>query len=433
MNSSWLFILLSVGTLPVMAQSPLTPEQAVEIVLKNNYNVSIARNDAEVASLAATRGNAGMLPYIYLNGQGTVQSTDINQRFSNGLAVKNNGVEANNVNAQLGMSWTLFDGGRMFYTYDRLKQQQEGAHLSMRQQLETSVEQALNTYYTIVRLKQEVQARQFGLEVSEEQLLFAKTRFDVGNGSRQLVLQATVDRNTWKSQLLEQNMQLDNARLELNRLLARDLSLVFDVVDSIPVQFQPSLEDLQQKSGKNNASVLLSENNSKVAGSQVKELRSGYLPQLNLLAAYGLTRNSSEAGFALYNYSQGPNAGLQITWNLFNGSQLRSQVRQFEVRQKTADLFVSDARATVSADVLIAYRTWKSASEIRELEEQNFGAAKENVTLALERQRVGSADILIVKEAQRSYEEAITRVTAARFTAKQAELALMRLSGELVK
>ncbi len=414
-------------------QQLLTPEEAVGIIMKNNYNVSVARNQAEIAAIAATRGNAGMLPSVFLNATGVIQSNDINQRFASGLVVEKKGVGADNINAQVGITWTLFDGGRMFFTYDRLKQQTIGAQTGLRQQIENSVEQTLNTYYTIVRLKQEVQARQFGLEVAEEQLLFANTRFEVGNGSRQQVLQATIDRNTWKSQLLDQNMQLENARLELNRLLARDLATEFTVVDSIPTQFTASLDDLRQKATASNASVLIANNNLKIAEYQMKEIRAGYLPTLNFIGAYGLTRTSSEGGFSLYNYSQGPNAGLQLTWNLFDGSRLRSQIKQSTLQLNSVSLISSDVAATVSTDVYIAYKTWQYAMQIRQLEEENFNAAKENVTLSLERQRVGSADNLVVKEAQRSYEEAISRVTTARLAAKQAELALMRLSGQLVK
>jgi len=51
----------------------------------------------------------------------------------------------------------------------------------------------------------------------------------------------------------------------------------------------------------------------------------------------------------------------------------------------------------------------------------------------LERVRLGNAGILVVKEAQRSYEEAINRQSAAALSAKQAEIDLMQLSGKLIQ
>ena len=67
------------------------------------------------------------------------------------------------------------------------------------------------------------------------------------------------------------------------------------------------------------------------------------------------------------------------------------------------------------------------------LEEDIFTAASENLTLSLERLRLGSAGILVVKEAQRIYDEAINRKLSSSATAKNAEINLLKLSGTLLK
>ena len=45
----------------------MTIEEAIELTLKNNYGISIAKNQAEQAVNSNTLGNAGMLPRVDLN------------------------------------------------------------------------------------------------------------------------------------------------------------------------------------------------------------------------------------------------------------------------------------------------------------------------------------------------------------------------------
>jgi len=50
------------------AQQLLTADDAVGIALKNNYDVLVAHNDAEIAKVNNTPGNAGMLPTVAVTG-----------------------------------------------------------------------------------------------------------------------------------------------------------------------------------------------------------------------------------------------------------------------------------------------------------------------------------------------------------------------------
>jgi outer membrane protein TolC len=68
-----------------------------------------------------------------------------------------------------------------------------------------------------------------------------------------------------------------------------------------------------------------------------------------------------------------------------------------------------------------------------ELEEENILMAKENVAIAMERNRLGISTTLELRETQKSLEEAYNRLIAARYNTKNAETELLRLRGDLVK
>ena len=67
-----------------------------------------------------------------------------------------------------------------------------------------------------------------------------------------------------------------------------------------------------------------------------------------------------------------------------------------------------------------------------QLEEENIGAAKENVAVSLQRFRSGLGIYLELREAQKSLEDANRRLFAAQYNTLVAEIDLKKLKGDLV-
>ena len=67
------------------------------------------------------------------------------------------------------------------------------------------------------------------------------------------------------------------------------------------------------------------------------------------------------------------------------------------------------------------------------LEEENIILARENVNIIFQVYRLNSTTLIQLKEAQRSLQDAYTRLITARYNTKVAETELLRLKGELVR
>jgi outer membrane protein TolC len=426
-----LLILLFVNSL--LAQEHLTEQKAIANALLYNYSILIARNDSAIASEAATRGNAGMLPRLDLNAAGNIQGTSINQRFSNGLEVNTSGVRGNGLNASADLGWTLFDGGRMFINYNTLKTSQSLSDLQLKLAVENITKEVLVNYYDILRRMQDIKASEIALELANEQLLILEKKAELGSASRQEVLQAKIDKNEATSILMSQQTDLYINKVQLNRLMGINIDTEFSYSDNTRKSFDKSLEDISKQAEQSNSNLLFIKKQQILNEYNLKAIKAERLPTLSLNAAYSYNRTSSTAGFALFNQSSGPNAGLGITWNLFNGSQLNSRIKQSEFQLLNADLIIKDAMSILKSEVLVAYRQLLRFKDLEELERESSELAEENYKLALERLKLGQAGILAVKEASRSYENANSRFSDARFQSIQAEVELLRLAGILVK
>jgi outer membrane protein TolC len=122
----FIFLLSSIWTL-VQAQPYLTRQEAIARTLKFNYDIQLASVDVKIADRNAVRANAGFVPRVGVNAGGTRSVNDTRQRFVSGQEVNRQGAHSANLNGEVFLQWTLFDGGKMFTTYQKL---QEEAHVA---------------------------------------------------------------------------------------------------------------------------------------------------------------------------------------------------------------------------------------------------------------------------------------------------------------
>lgn len=427
---SRLIILLVLCSVVSMAQGVLTPEQAIEIALKNNYDILLAKNDAEIASRNNTVGNAGMLPRVdaYVTDNFTLNNLD--QKLTTGTEIKRNNADGNTVGASVALNWTLFDGLRMFATKGRLNKLEEIGELQYKDQIQTAVADVLNSYYGIVGAKQQLVAIQEAIKISEERVKLADMKFQVGTAGKTDLLQAKVDLNAQKSNAINQRKVIAQRKAALNAILSRPAETDFDVLDTIPFNSNLGLTaDLDSKNFQLQAAM----KNVDVAKYQKKEAFSFLLPDLTGTVGYGYTRAQNSAGFSLFNQSYGLNAGFTLHIPLFNGLNTLREVKIASINIQNSQFNLERARFQVKLSYYNALRDYQDAKELLALEEENIQLADENQKIALERFRLGQSTSIELREAQISYVEAKTRLVNARYGAKVAENELLRLQGELVK
>lgn len=424
----WGFLFVSVN---VFAQETLTVEQAVEIALKNNYDILLAKNEAEIADRNNTVGNAGMLPRITGNVGDNFTLNNLNQKFSNGNEINTNGVTGNNLSAGVALNWTLFDGLKMFATKSKLKRLEEIGELNFKDEVQTVVANVMLAYYDVVRAEQQLKAIDEAIKISEERVKLADAKFQVGTSGKTDWLQAKVDLNAQKSAALTQRKTIEQRKGDLNNLLARNTETDFSVTDSIPLNLAEQLtaEDLDNKNFQLQAAM----KNVEVAKYSKKEIFSQFLPLLNANLGYNYNRSNNSAGFFLVNQTNGMNAGFTLSVPLFNGLNTLRQNKIAAIQITSSQFNLEKARFQTKLNFYKALKDFQNAQQLLKLEEENIQLANENNKIATERFRLSQSTSIEFREAQKSYIDALTRLVNARYMAKAAETELKRLRGELVK
>ncbi|MFI5148279.1 MAG: TolC family protein [Bacteroidia bacterium] len=426
-------ILLIVSVQFISAQEKLSLQQAIEFALKNNYSILIAKNQAEITKNDNRPGNAGMLPLVQLGASGSLANNNIHQQYASGLEVNKPGVSTQALNAGPSVSWTLFDGMKMFATRDKLKELQAMGELNARVMMENAIARIIDAYFDIARQKQLLGSLNEAISIYEERLNIADTKSRIGSGSEADVLQAKVDLNEQRSAWLRQKVLIANAKSTLNLLLSRDSYTDFDITDSLSITYHPKLEDLKTSVVKQNNMLLAAQKNVHIAEYTLREVGSQRYPVLGVSAGYNFARTENSAGFVLFNQNLGYSAGFNITWNLFSGFNVNRQIRDARITALNYDLQFKDVRNQVESGLIIAYSNFQNAVEVLNLEEDNIILARKNVTINMERFRLGYVTSLQLKDAEKSFLDAESRLVTARYDAKTAETELMRLNGVLIK
>lgn len=418
---------------PVAQAQKMTIEQAIELALKNNYDISISKNQSLQAANNNTLGAAGMLPRVDLNATGSLANNATKQEFSSGLVVDKSGVQSKNITTGAYLTWTVFDGFRMFATHDRLKALESMGELNVKIQIENTLVKVVTAYYTIAMQKQMINGLKENIAVSEERLKIAQKKFDIGTASKTEMLQAKVDLNALKSSLIRQNTLLGDAKADLNQLLLQPVEQEVDVLDSVPLIPKYKYEELKNTILSNNADLMFAQKNIEVSKYMIREGKSLAYPRLNLNANYIFSRAQNQAGFALLNQNLGLNLGFTASWTIFNGFTTSNTVKNLQLNLQNSTYEYEKLKTLVQLNLLKAFKKNQDDLAILQLEEESELLAKENLDIALERFRLGVTTSIELKLAQQSYAEAIDRLAAARFNTKISETQLLKLSGSIVK
>lgn len=418
---------------PLEAQQTLSLDEAIALALKNNYAITISKNEAEINKNNLSYGNAGLLPTVNLLASGSFASNNTKQNYASGLEVNKTGVGSSTINSGVSLNWTLFDGMKMFATYDRLKVLNDMGLLQSKITIESTVASIINAYYNVVQQKQLIALTDTSIRIYEERVKISEMKLDIGSGSKLDLLQAKVDLNEQRSLRLNQLKALSDAKTLLNKLLSRAPDTELDVNDSIRITYEPKLEDLKNSVLQNNNSVLFSQQNVSMNNYLLTETRSLYYPRLGVNLNYNFSNSENQAGFVLLNRNLGFNAGFTASWTIFNGFNTSRQVKNAKISSLNSQLDYEQTKTEVNSELMSAFTNFKNAMELLKLEEDNFSIAKENVTVALESFRIGKTSSLELKTAQTSFENARSRLVSARYQAKVAETELLRLNGMLEK
>lgn len=439
MNKISLLFLAGIMLFPLLhtqvyGQEILTLEEAIRIGLENNYDIGIAKNDREILS-----NNYGFGKYQFLPNLDAVASHNYDvehieqQRDPANPPIVTDGAKSNQFNASVNLEWTIFDGMGMFISYKMLNELQNTGNLNLKATITSKIAEISNAYYQIILEKEKIAVLENTLELSEKRQEIAKAIYEVGRSSKLEYLTAQVDLNADMSALIDQEEAYHNAKVNLNRIMGIKIDTDFEVVNKIEPLERLDIKVLEENLLEQNPNLLVIEKSQTLMDLEMKAIRAERFPEINLNAGYKYRDTKTELGFATTDLRSGYYYGLSGRLNILNGFNINRRIQNSKIEQETNQLLYNQLQANLLASLNNYYLAYQNSLKLFQLETQNLAIAKESEEIAYDRYKLGNANFLELREAQRNAVEAESRLLDASYNIKVAEIGLLRLSGQILQ
>ena len=436
----FLFILI---TNYINGQKFISKEEALELVLENNFGIKVSKNTTEIVKNNSSILNSGYLPSLSISSGGNYTGSDTEIAFPGQFDDQGNPIpnrvfedqETQRFNAGLNLNYTLFDGLGRRYTYKRLKEEYALSELQLRETIEFTTLQLFEVYFNIAQLTESQKISQETLGISKDRLRRAEVAFIHGQGNKLSVLNAQVDVTNDSISLIQVNQQLGNTKRDLNLLMNQPINQDFDV--GLDVSFVNSLqiESWLETAEQFNIELLKQKSNSQINAYDIKINQSGYLPTVGLIGSYGWNLNKSPAtaffpGTNNTTYSLG--VGASLSWNIFDGGRTLTRVKNAKLSFNNQELIQQETRMTFERNLENALQNSINTKEIFEIQNKQVETATYNFERSEEQYKLGSITAIEFRQAQINLANAQNQRTIAKYRAKLSELQLIQITGQLL-
>ncbi len=428
-----LFLLVVLTSFCVSAQKVLTKEEALRITLENNYGIKIANNNVTVAKNNSSIYNGGYLPTVGVSSGATFRRDNQSITRQDGSTTSVDGAITKSYNASLNLNYTIFDGLGRKYNFEQLKERYQLTELQARETIENTYLQLFTVYFQIARLSENTKSLQETLKISKQRLQRAKYQYEYGQSTKLELLNAEVDVNNDSIALIDSQQQFLNQKWGLNVILGTQNSTNFEVETSVTFANLLRLEYLLMKSKANN--VLLKQNEKNIAISEfnIKINKSGYLPTLGLSASYGWNGSQNpETSFLAQSASNGLNAGINLSWNVFDGGGTKTRIANAKIALETQQIQLQQQKETLENNIRNTFSLYNNKLFVLKAQEKNVISNQNNFDRTREKYKLGQVTSIEFRQAQINLANSKIAYNNTKYDAKLIELQLLQLSGELL-
>lgn len=433
LNKRTIIIVVFLSTLKGFSQEILTKKEALRITLENNFGIKIANNNIEVAENNSSIYNSGFLPTASV-------SSGVNYRRDNQTITRQDktstsvdGAITKSYNAAINFNYTIFDGLGRKYNYKRLKETYNLTELQAKETIENTYLQLFTVYFQIARLSENTKNFKEALSVSKLRLLRAKYQYEYGQSTKLELLNAEVDVNNDSIIFINSKQLLSNAKRGLNIILGTQKEVNYQVETEISFNKIMNLKDLHQKTITNNTLLKQNEKNIAISEFNIKINKANYLPSLGLSTSYGWNKSENPAtSFLAGATSNGLNAGLNLTWNIFDGGSTKTRVANSKIALNSQQILLEQQKLTIENNLKNTWENYNNQLFILKVQEKNVITTQNNFDRSRERYKLGQITSIEFRQAQINLINSKTALNNAKFDAKLIELQLLQLSGDIL-
>ena len=289
------------------------------------------------------------------------------------------------------------------------------------------------TFFNVARNQEQKNTLIEAYDISKERLDRVIAQQKYGQKTSLDVLNAKVDANADSITLLSLTVQLENNIRNLNLLLGRDISTLFEVSNEVVLEENLTYEGLLEQLKSDNNQLKQIAINQAISEQTLKINQAGWLPSVTSSVGYRINySDNGPAGFFAIQQSNGFNAGLSLSWNIFDGGATKVNVQNAQIAIQNQELNAKKLSLNLENQLASFWAEYNTQKVIIQNEETNVKISNQNFLKSKELFNLGKITSLEYRQAQLNLINNKLNLLNATYNAKLAELQLKRFAGLLL-
>jgi len=400
--------------------------------LENNYQIRISAESVRIAENNNSWGAAGMWPAISL---GAFQNNRYDEGDSYTVPGERNEYYTNVIAPYINLNWTLFRGLAVHITKDKLGALQEYSEGYATIVVENTIQGIVLAYYNAL-LQEEL------LQVSEEVKALSRDRFNYMSFKKELGGAVTYDVLQAKNAYLDdstinllQQLNLKNAYLNLKLLLGEEEDIQYLLTDEFTVQLNDySIDTLLQAMMSSNSNLRNQYINQEILKKDVNLAKSNMYPVLSMNGGYDhFNRRVKYTDVdPAYTNSMDYYANFTLSFNLFNGGNVRRGIRNAKIGEQIGQLEIKELEISLSNLMKNDFDLYEIRKELYLVSVANLESASLNMEISTEKFRSGAINSFNFRDVQVIYLRAAAGKYQAIYNLIDIQMELLRRSGGII-
>lgn len=389
------------------AQEVIDLNEAVNIAIKNNTNVSNLEKNLEIQKLSTKTSKGNLYPSLSMTAGWSRNNTysDGTVSFQNGvpIIIPEQDTWINNYGLGLNSSVTLFNGFSNLKQIDLAKENEVSAIISLDKQKYDIVYNISTVYFDVLKKEKIVVANEENLNDSRAQLDRVNEYMNVGKRTLADVYRQDVQVAQNELVVERSKNELKKSKVDLLLAMNTDMNKEYSVSDN---NIQTNLSETELKvilDRNSNSEVLLnkalsnrydykaSQQNIKISQVQYNiDKKNLYFPTITGFANYNL--NASNIGDILG--SRAFNFGLSLNYPIFQGFKLDNKAQASEISIKQNQDDIRQLEQQIRSEIKKSYIDLETQYKQIEILNRNIRSAEQDKILSDENYRVGLGTLL---------------------------------------
>ncbi|MCB0277919.1 MAG: TolC family protein [Calditrichaeota bacterium] len=284
---------LMLGMTVSFSQEKLRLSEALAIALKNNIDIQIERNNHESNDEQVKIQFDSFLPKFNIR-TGLSYQNESQANFVGTINVGNRTTDTTTYNAGLGINLQVNDIYGTVLSYVRALEVNDQSSENKTRNIQQIIKNVTNNFFNLAKQVALQQVRENAVKTNEQQVERAKSRFDIGSAAKKDIFTARVQLNNSKTALIQQKLQVEQAKNTLNIALGRNPyeAIEADIGSDLIANKYNNFEEIETEMLDKNPDLKSSRLSVDIAKTDLQRAANAlYLPKVNVSAGYNKSVN----------------------------------------------------------------------------------------------------------------------------------------------